>query len=387
MSEQRSMSRSTFLVTNLVVAALLSGCGAQEETAGPRLRLVRHIVAQSQAAVRSRTFSGTSRSSQESRLSFKVSGTLEALPIRVGDTLSRGDLIARVDASQYELEAQQAQAGLVQAQAAERNAEATYERTKGLYENQTASRGDLDSARANAESAKAQAEVTRKQLELARLNVAYTRLRAVEECSVATVEVEVNENVSAGSTVALVNCGDELEVGLSMPESLIGGIEEGMRTAIRFDALPDETFTGTVTEVGVAARSGTTFPVTVRVDGTHSQLRSGLAAEVILQFRGSGEKEVILVPLTAVVHEPGGNFVFLVEPESDDEAMVVRREVELGELTADGMEIVGGLSPGERVITAGTSVVRQGLRVRFEPVAPSPEQAAPATAADAEAGQ
>ena len=173
MSEQRRMRKFTLLATGLVsglvsglvAGAMLSGCGAPQETAERRVRLVRHIVAQSQAADRSRTFSGTSRSSQESRLSFKVSGTLEALPIKVGDKLSRGNLIARVDASQYELEAQQAQASLVQMQAAERNAVATYERTKGLYENKNASLGDLDSARANAESAKAQVEAARKQLD------------------------------------------------------------------------------------------------------------------------------------------------------------------------------------------------------------------------------
>jgi RND family efflux transporter MFP subunit len=166
--------------------------------------------------------------------------------------------------------------------------------------------------------------------------------------------------------VALVNCGDELEVEFSVPESLISGIEEGMQPTIRFDSVPGETFTGTVTEVGVAAGSGTTFPVTARIDGTHAQLRAGLAAEVVLLFGGASEEEVILVPLVAVVHDPGGNFVFLAEPQGEGQAVVVRRPVDLGELTVDGVEILGGLSPGERVITAGTSVIRQGLRVRLE---------------------
>lgn len=347
-------------------AVLLAGCGGGEEAAEVQPRLVRHIEVESQSAARARTFSGISKSSQESRLSFKVSGTIEALPVNVGDTLARGDLIARVDASQYELEAQQAQASLMQAQAAERNALSTYERTKSLYENKNASRGDLDDARANAESAKAQVEASQKRLELARLNVSYTRLRAVEDCSIATLDVEVNENVNAGSTVALVNCGEELEVEISVPESLIGGIQEGMRTTIQFAALPDEEFSGSVSEVGGVAQSGSTFPVIIRIEGNQPQLRSGLAAEVTLEFGSSDAEEVILVPLTAVVNEPDGSFVFLAEPAGDGQAMVVRRAVGLGDLTEDGMEIRSGLSPGDLVITAGTSVIREGLRVRLE---------------------
>jgi multidrug efflux pump subunit AcrA (membrane-fusion protein) len=176
----------------------------------------------------------------------------------------------------------------------------------------------------------------------------------------------IHLEMDAGSTVALVNCGDGLEVDISVPEGLIGGIEEGMPATLRFDALPEEVLAGTVTEVGVAARAGATFPVTVRIDGDHPGLRSGLAAEATLEFGGEGGQEVILVPLTAVVHEPDGSFVFLAEPDGAEQATVARRQVQLGELTAEGLEIKGGLTPGDLVITAGTSVIREGLRVRLE---------------------
>ncbi len=353
-------------LTLLAALSLLYGCGEVEETAPVRLRAVRTMVAEPGGGARARTFSGTSKSSQESRLSFKVSGTVDALPIKVGDPLRRGQLIARLDPSLYQLEAQQAEASLVQAEAAERNAAAGYQRVRGLYANNNAARSDLDTARANSESAEAQVRSAEKQLELARLSVSYTRLSAAVDCTVAAVEVEVNENVTAGATVATVNCGSELEVELSIPESLIGGLREGMEAAVTFDALPGETFAGTVTEVGVTARAGATFPATVAIAGEQTQLRSGLAAEVRFEFGGGGAV-VFLVPLSALVNDDAGSFVYLAEPASEaGEAVVVRRDVELGELTERGVEVRSGLNPGERVITAGTSVVREGLRVLIE---------------------
>ncbi len=356
----------------LLALGLISGlasslaCSKPEVVAERTLRAVRTVVAETSAAQRTRTFSGSSQSSLQSRLSFKVSGTLEELPIEVGDALKRGQVLARVDASQYQLEAQQAQASLVQAQAALRNAESSYQRVQGLYENNNASRGDLDSARANAESGRAQVRAAEKQLELARLNVSYTRLRAAEDCSVATVEVEVNENVNAGSTVAMVNCGDQLEVDLEIPEGLIGGVDRGMAAEISFDALPGESFAGKVTEVGAPARDGATFAVTVAILDQHEDLRAGLAAEVLFQFAAKGREDLVLIPLSAVAKDPAGSYVYLAKPAGDGEAVVARQEVQLGELTERGVEVLTGVSSGDLVITAGVGVIQEGLRVRLQ---------------------
>ncbi len=351
-------------------ALLLSttGCSSDPPPAQPEPRAVRSTVVESAKATRSRTFSGTSRASQQSRLSFKVAGTVTELPVRPGDRLRKGQLVARIDPFQYELEVERAEADLLRARAAERNAQATYERTKELYADNNASRGDLDSARANAESAEAQTRAAEKMVELSRLQVSYTALRAKEDCSVASVDAEVNENVGTGATVATVNCGDTIEVEVAIPESLIGQITEGMQTSLHFAALPKETFTGTVTEVGVATGGGATFPVKIEVDGGHSELRTGLAAEARFDF--AQPAGVLTVPLSAVIQGTGGTFVFIAEPLGDSEgreslARVAKRSVQVGELTADGLEVVSGLAPGERVITAGVASIYDGLEVRL----------------------
>ncbi len=344
---------------------LLSACDRAAPPEQPRLRPVRFMLVSDDSGARERNFSGTSKSTRESRLSFKVSGTVTDVPVQIGQRLNAGDLIARLDAASFSLVEQQAQASLVEAQANERNATANYERTKGLYANDNASRNDLDAARAQAESARAQVRSVTKALEIARLNVSYTVLRADTDCSIASIDIEVNENVMAGRQVAAVSCGDEFEVEIGVPESLIASIDEYMPVQITFGAIPDTVFDGEVSEVAVASVSSTvTFPVVVKIVESHPALRSGLAADVTFQFDTLAASGSVVLPVAAVIRDPSGTFVYVAEPtEVPGQAIVSRRPVVLGDLTQSGIEVLAGLSAGDRVVTAGISVIRDGQRV------------------------
>jgi len=354
------------LFTILVAVLTLGGCAKSDEAAEERLRPVRFVTVSDASDFRNRSFSGISKSSRESRLSFKVSGTINNLPVQIGQRLQAGDLIAQLDAASYVLQAQQAQATLVEAQANDRRATANYERTKGLYANSNASLDDLESARAQAESASAVVRAASKALEIARLNVSYTRLTADSDCSIASLNIEVNENVTSGQQVAAVSCGDAYEVTLDLPESLIGSIDEWTPVTIRFGAIPDAEFSGEISEIAVASGAGAAaFPVVIKIIGSHQLLRSGLAADVTFKFDSAASQGGgYVLPVNSVIYDPSGTFVFVAAPgETAGEAVVRRRDVTLGELTQSGIEIADGLAVGDRVITAGISVIRDGQRV------------------------
>ncbi len=359
----------SFRLNKLIFIAGLLALGACGEADAPleeRLRPVRYITVSDDSVFRDRSFSGTSKSSRESRLSFKVSGTITQLPVQIGQRLNAGDLIAEIDSASYVLQVQQAQASLVEAQANDRKATADYERTKGLYANDNASLNDLDAARAQAESSGAMVASAGKALEIARLNLSYTKLTADTECSIASLDVEVNENVSSGQQVAAVSCGDKFEVTMNLPESLIGLVDEITPVTIRFSSIPDRQFNGVIAEISVASVSGSAgFPVVIRIDESDPALRSGLAADVTFQFDSAAASGTgVVIPVTAVINDPDGTYVFLAVPsESEGEAIVTRRPVAVGELSQFGIEISDGLTPGDFVITAGISVIREGQRV------------------------
>ncbi|MDJ0699125.1 MAG: efflux RND transporter periplasmic adaptor subunit [Woeseiaceae bacterium] len=347
----------------LMMALPVVACDSAPDVEEELLRPVRYLTIADNVSSRNRTFSGSLKSTRESRLSFKVTGTVTNLPVQIGQRLKAGELIAELDSDSFALQVEQAQASLVEAQAGERNAQSTYDRTKGLYANDNASLNELDASRAAAEAAAAQVRAATKALEIARLNLSYTRLTAAEDCSMASVDIEVNENVSAGQQIGVVSCGTAFEVEFDVPESLIAYVDQTTPATINFGAIDGTRFTGEVTEVSTAGNAAV-FPVVVRVNEEHESLRSGLAADVTFEFSTSALEDAFVLPLAAIINDPDGVYVYIAKPgEVNGEALVTRRAVELGELTQQGVEVVSGLNPGDDVIIAGVSVIRPGQRV------------------------
>lgn len=362
---QRSLNRKLLVVGAGLLCLVLSACGADDVDDVVAIRPVKSLVIDADSSNSQRTFSGVSRSAQESRLSFKVAGTVSSIPVKVGDKIEAGTIIARLDPSSYDLQLQQSQATVAQSSAASRNAATAYQRTRNLYANNNASRGDLDSARANADSVAAQLRAARKSLQLAELNRSYTELKVDVDCVVDSISTEINENVSTSSEVARVNCSDEIEIEVAVPESIIGSFKNGKKAAIEFDAIANSVFGGKVIEVGVGASGvGSTFPVVVLVESSGTVVRTGLAASVSFVSNNSEFKQFIL-PLSAVVQGESGTFVYLVVPEVDQLGLIEKRAVDIGELQPGGIEVISGLAKGDRVVTAGVSFVRDGLSVSY----------------------
>ncbi len=361
------MSHHTrFLVAGfaLLGASLTLGC-AKEEEPEPVIRPVRYQQVFSTGGSRVRAFSGVAQAGVESRLSFRVAGTVRRVPVGVGDNVGAGQLIAELDPEDYRVQSQRAEAALGQARAQARNAQAAYSRARQLYENGNLSISELDAARAASESAESSVSAYEQELELARLQLSYTRLTAPVAGSVASVNVEVNENVRTGQVVVLLTSGSNLKVEVAVPEVLIAQIREGAGVSVGFDALPNRSFQGLVTEVGVAATgAGMTYPVTVRLEEVDPDIRSGMAAEVGFLFESQSQRVLYLLPPAAVGEDRDGRFVFVVEPTGAGLGIVHRRPVEVGELTTDGLEVLEGLSDGDRVVTAGWSQIEDGLQVR-----------------------
>jgi RND family efflux transporter MFP subunit len=352
-------------------ALALAAWGCAEQAPPERtLRPVRTVQVFHTGVERVRSFSGTARAGQESRLSFRVRGTVEVLSVKLGDRVRAGQVLARLDPQDYQLRVEDAEASLARIRAEVRNAEANYARIRDLYENNNASLTDLDASRAAFESTTAALESGEKKLEQARLQLSYTRLEAPTAGAISEVPVEVNENVQPGQTVAVLTAEARPEVEIGMPEVFISRVQEGQLVEVTFDALGARRFDATVTEVGVTSTGlATTFPVKARLDRDEPDVLPGMAAEVHFRFAAEGEGDRIEVPAFAVGEDRDGRYVFVVEEVGEGIGRAVRREVTVGSLTAEGgLEILRGLTDGERVITAGVSRIQDGREVRLDTV-------------------
>jgi RND family efflux transporter MFP subunit len=347
------------IITLLLFGLAVGSCSPDEpanDTGLERPVVVRTVAETVRQPVRS--FAGAAKGDVETLVSFRVSGEITELPARVGMALERGDLIARLDATDYRLQVREAEAGLARAEAMLAQAEAEYERARLLYETENISRADLDNARAAFRSARAQVDAARERLGLARQQLAYTTLTSPMEGSVAEVPVELHQSVQAGQPVAMITGSGAQRFEIGMPEGLIGQVRQGAPATITFDAFPDEDFAARVVEVGVLSPQLTIFPVTLQLKETDPRIFPGMIGEATLTF--APQRSLPVVPPGAVVMDPTvGRFVWVVREDMTTE----RRQVEIGELTDQGIAIRSGLKPGDRVVVRGAHRVEEGQRV------------------------
>jgi RND family efflux transporter MFP subunit len=362
------MRRQFWRLLGLLMMALLAA--ACEKPAPEPQEIIRPVRAQqifSSGGERTRAFSGVAQAGQQIELSFKVAGSVQRVPVKMGDSVRAGDLVAELDPKDILLEMEEAEASLARQQADARNAAANYARIEALYEGNNASLAELDAARAQTETAQAAVRSAEKGLQLARRRTQYTRLTAPVDGAIAEKRITENENVQAGQTVLRLNAGSQPEVQVTIPEVLITQIQAGEDVEVRFDALPGRTFAAKVLEVGVAATGGATFPVTVRLAEHQEEIRPGMAAEVAFVFGASSDRPHILVPAKAIGEDIHGKFAFVVEPGENGLATARRVTVATGALTADGLEIIEGLGDGDHLVTAGVHKLTDGQTVRFSP--------------------
>lgn len=348
----------------MTVVLLVSSCH-RSESKKETVRTVRAITVHDDRSAQQRTFGGLAKAGVESRLSFRIAGSLDAIPVKVGDVVKAGEVIAQLDPHDFELQVEEAEASLLRAQAQEHQAVAQYNRISDLYETESSSRSELDAARAQAVSGKAASDAIQKKLELARLQLSYASLRAPQNGEIATVDVEVNENVAAGQPVIRLHSGDTIDVVVSIPEKLISRVHEGDVVNVRFDAKPNVIFPAAVTEVSISRQIAPAYPVTVQLLRQAPDIRSGMSAEVQFNFADDVAKASIVIPPIAVFEQQGQEYVYVVTGASSDVGQVQRRAVRVHGLNNEGVRIAEGLQDGDVVVTAGSRFLTEGQKVHL----------------------
>ena len=317
----------------------------------------------SEPAVRQRTFSGTAKSSIATPLAFRVGGKILKIPAKSGLRVKAGDLIARLDSRDYDLQVQQSRAQLAQAAAQLKQSKAEYARVRRQYEANILSKSALDGQQAGYMSALASRNASQKGLEMVLQQLAYCALSAPLAGVIASVSVEVHQTVAAGQTVVTLTAGDNMEIQLGLPEALIGSVSLGVPAWVTFDAVPGARLAGRVSEVGVATDASGTYPVEVRLLEKDARVRPGMVGEATFSFQRAGGGGLIVIPAAVVVPAPSGKrYVWVYQPDS---RTVTKRMVKIGALTSEGLQISTGLKPGEVIVTRGVHQLAEGMKVRL----------------------
>lgn len=351
------------LLVALLALPLLQACDQAPAKVEVPIRPVKTVTVSSCDLGRQWTFAGTAEDALRSDLSFRVKGKIVAFPgDQIGRKFLKGEVIARLDPADYELELRQAKANLEQVRANYVRAKADMQRNSQLFERNVISKGELDQIEADFKSYEAQLSASAKQLDIARKQLRYTTLHAPFDGWIGSVEANVHQNVNAGQAVVAFNAGRQMKMYISVPDVLISQVQEGDAVDVRFDALPGKTMQGTVQEVSVDSNVASTYPVKVYLDNNDKLIRSGMSGHV--SFRGrSTASTTYYLPAVAVLGETDGTrSVWVINQET---ATVQKRRVVVGQLSTQGLEILDGVKAGDVVVTRGVHRLKDGLKVRF----------------------
>lgn len=350
------------------LACLLSACDAQREVQAERVaRPVKLFRVDSNLGEEIRRFPATIEASQRAELSFRVAGRLTELSMREGDMVQSGQVLARLDATDFRI-------ALEDRQATFDNARRNFERAQQLVDEGNISRLDFDRMEADFRSARAA-------LAQARTNLGYTELHAPFTGRIARRLVENYEEVQAKQVIARLHDTSQLDVIIALPESVVRSVSQPtvrelestdaadssaarVHAMINFQDYVGLSYALTLKEVATRADPDTqTFRVTFSMPQPDEfTLLPGMTAEVELDFTGLlRDAPVAWVPAQAVQADAS------LEPRVwilDPEAMVVRsRDVQIGRLAGDMIEITGGLAGGEELVSAGAAYLSEGMAV------------------------
>ncbi len=325
------------------------------------------------SALTERTFPGRARAGQEVNRSFRVSGPLIEFPVGVGDEVAEGDLLARIDPQDFATRLRTLEGQLERERANQERARADLRRIENVLREDpgATSEAAVDRARQLSASADAAVQSLEATVENARDQLSYTSLLAPFNGVVVSTFVENFETVLARQPILRLLDPSSIEMIIQIPENLISLEPYVESVLVTFDALPDVEVSAGIKEVGREATQATrTYPVTLVMDQPEGvEILPGMAGRARIASRiPEGQPLVGMeIPLTAVftAEEPGGNYVWVIDPAS---STLERREVTLGRLSEFGVNVASGIGAGDTIVTKGVHTLAEGELVRiFDP--------------------
>lgn len=285
-----------------------------------------------------------------------------------GDAVTQGTVLAVVQKDQYQQKLDQAKASLAKAQAEHERAKLSLDRITVLYKAGAATQPDFDDTRAQEQSTQAAVDNANAQIAEAQLALSYCDLRAPFDSWVLKRNVDLGTLVGPATNGFSLGDTRTVKAVFGVPDTAIGRIKLGSPQTVTTEALPNP-FSGHVTAISAAADpKSRVYSVEVRIDNPKDLLKAGMIASIKIGTP-SPPGGVMVVPISAVVRSPANlnGFAVFVTEGAGDMVKVQTRDITLGNTYGNMIAVESGLQLGERVITSGTNMIKNGDQVRIIP--------------------
>lgn len=340
----------------LLSVAIIGLAGCDQATAvdveDQSVRPARILRVQSSAGDSRHTFVGRVEAAQTVDMTFQVSGPLAELPIKEGQTVAKGALVAALDPSDFMRALRESDVEL-------KLAAQDLERKQSLLQRRVISQSLVDEAQARFQLWQVRAENAAE-------HYADSRIVAPFDAYVTRRYTDNFVNVQAGQNIARLSDLNELFVVASVPGSLLAtvGGDDVAGVEATFSFIPDERFPLEYREnIGEAESVAQTYEVTFAMRRPQAwNILPGMSATVTVSLKAPTGSPGIRIPASALVTKPDKSFHVWVY--DDDSSLVSERAVEVGAVDTAGVQILRGLAAGDLIVAAGANQLQPGMKVR-----------------------
>jgi len=301
---------------------------------------------------------GTLKAANGADLALETSGIVEKLYFKSGEDVAIGQVL-------LELNKGMDLAQLESFNAAVELAEQTYRRDAAQLKLHAVSQATVDSDLSNLK--KSRAQVSQQEAILSQ-----KILRAPFAGRLGISKVDLGQYLGQGSIIVTLQQLDPIYIDFVVPQKVVSRVKSGQEIEIQVDAFPSKSFKGVITAISSKVdTSSRNIEVRASVANPERNLLPGMFAQIEIEA-GSSERFVTL-PQTAIVYEPYGNSVYIIEKDSADKktsqstGFTARQSfVQLGNVRGDQVAVHKGVSPGVLVVVAGQLKLRNGTAVKIE---------------------
>lgn len=346
--------------TTTSIAVLLSlvmvGCSKQEQ-APEQVKIV--MVTQPKASSEQlNSYAGEVQARQQTNLAFRVGGQIVERSVDIGDRVRVGQVLARLDVKDANLELNAARAQLEQAQAAHATAQTELKRFQQLLPDNAVSRSQYDSVENQYKSAQSNLKQAQSNYAMAQNQSQYNQLRANKNGVITSREIEVGQVVAAGQTAYQLALDGEREVVIGVAENAVRDLRVGQSATVSLWSAPDQRFDAYVREIAPAADRSRTFQVKVALRDRNQAIQLGQSARVYFQTATDAQLSIPLSSVSAIDEKP---YVWVINPNQT----LKRTWVQLGEYKHDRVPVKAGLQPDHWVVVGGVHLLREKQKVRL----------------------
>ncbi|MFY7893029.1 MAG: efflux RND transporter periplasmic adaptor subunit [Pirellula sp.] len=304
-----------------------------------------------------RSFSGTLQARYQSLLGFRVAGKIVQRLVEVGDRVKKGQVLFKLDPTDYDLQLQVAQADLEAAKSQLVQIEAEERRLSDLRKTRSASQSDHDLAVAARDTARSRLQAAINREMLARNQREYADLVADQDGLVTRLMAEIGQVTSAGQPVAQWVHGTELEAVVSVPESMQQSLKDS-QASVEFWSKPGLRIPCKLREISpVADPASRTYDARFTLIDPPGELSIGMTANVVI-YRN--EDDGFSIPMGAIAQSQGEPIVWRILDQGRVESVTVQI-VKYGSQYAT---VRGTLGPGDQIVSAGVQRIDPQCKVR-----------------------